>query len=180
MSDQKKVTRLTATERKKLFVKAYISLERPTIKAAAEKVGLNESTCREYMGDDWVLEQIEEAKKARMERLDDDADRVYLHLRNMMESDVADIMYEDGGLKPISEWPKIWRQMLNGMDIQRFYADKEEIGQIIKAKFVDKMRVIELFGKHIAVGAFSDKLAITDNTGLADKILKARQRTQTP
>ncbi len=179
MSDNKKNQRQTAKDRREEFVKAWLSIESPTIAKAAKKIGLNESSCRNYMCDDWVLAQIEEAKQKRMERLDDDADRVYLHLRNMMESDVGDIMYEDGGLKPLSEWPKIWRQMLNGMDIQRLYADKEEIGQILKTKFVDKMRVIELFGKHIAVGAFQERLAVTDDTGLAEKILKARQRTPT-
>ncbi len=33
------------------------------------------------------------------------------------QMDVLDILNDDGGMKPIAEWPKVWRTSLSAMDI---------------------------------------------------------------
>ncbi len=33
------------------------------------------------------------------------------------QMDVIDILNDDGSLKPIREWPKIWRTTLSGFDV---------------------------------------------------------------
>lgn len=50
--------------------------------------------------------------------------------------DVLDILNDDGGLKPIREWPKIWRTTLSGFDLSSTIMNMDEttIETILKNK----------------------------------------------
>ena len=37
--------------------------------------------------------------------------------------DVLDILLANGELKPISQWPKVWRTTLSGMDVTEMAGD---------------------------------------------------------
>src|SRR5207244_8987237 len=69
-----------------------------------------------------------------------------LHERwsEMFEADIADITDDEGRLKPLKQWPKIWRQMCSSLDVKRLYERSQDggkrawdaIGEIVKMKFV--------------------------------------------
>jgi phage terminase small subunit len=40
-----------------------------------------------------------------------------MRLVEIDQMDVIDILNDDGSLKPIREWPKIWRTTLSGFDL---------------------------------------------------------------
>lgn len=101
-----------------------------------------------------------------------------LHRRwsEMFEADLADIITDTGKFKPIHEWPKIWRQMLTGMDVKELFerskdggeASWDQIGQIVKLKWVEQTKLGELLGKHRAVDAFvKDKQDVSVNVQVA-------------
>jgi len=102
----------------------------------------------------------------------------------MMQADILDI-YEDDmrTFKPLKEWPKIWRQMLSSVDIKELFGgtgdEKKKIGELVRAKFVDRLKVIELIGKHIDVSAFQkDEVHLHLHADLPARLAAGRQRVQ--
>lgn len=60
--------------------------------------------------------------------------------------------------KPIREWPKIWRTTLSGFDLSSTIMNMNEdsIETILKKiKWPDKVKNLELIGKHVDVNAFT-------------------------
>ena len=112
-----------------------------------------------------IARAIMQAKAERSQRTKIDADWVLERLAQEMEADVADLYDESGALKPVHEWPLIWRQgLVSGMDVEQLYAIEE--GKQIPAGVVTKIKLpadrsikrLELIGKHVAVQAFKDRL----------------------
>lgn len=109
-----------------------------------------------------IAARIAELKAARVERVVADADYLLKRLLDEAEADLADLYTEEGSLKPVHQWPKIWRQgLVAGLEVQQQYEykDGERVpdGVVVKAKLADRVRRLELLGKHIAVGAFAEK-----------------------
>jgi phage terminase small subunit len=59
-----------------------------------------------------VQARIAELQAERAERTKIDADWVLARLAQEMQADVADLYDDDGKVKPIRQWPMIWRQGL--------------------------------------------------------------------
>jgi len=82
--------------------------------------------------------------------------------------DVLDIMRDDRSLKPVSEWPASWRRYLSGFDIAEMFEgrgeEREMVGLLKKIKWPDKVKNLELLGKHIGVMAFKEQ-ATHEHTG---------------
>ncbi|WP_299947149.1 terminase small subunit [uncultured Microbulbifer sp.] len=108
-----------------------------------------------------VAEYIQKAQKARSERTQIDADYVLKRLFEIDQMDVLDILKDDGSLKPIREWPKIWRQFLSGMDLSELWEgngdQRQIVGVLKKIKWPDKVRNLELLGRHVNVQAFREQ-----------------------
>lgn len=89
-----------------------------------------------------------------------DAQYVLSRLHDIDQLDVTDIIKDDlSGFRPLNEWPKSWRISINGIDMKRMIqADGQgAIESLVeKIKWPDKTRNLELIGKHVDVGAFSD------------------------
>lgn len=134
--------------------------------AAAQRAGYkakNSMIVGHYvMKDPAVAAAITIAKAERAKEAGIDAKYVLRHLKEMIEADILDIMTEDGLYKPVSRWPKIWRQMLNGCDVKSLKAKGKGkkaarvIGRVVKIRFLDRLKTLELIGKHIDVRAFVD------------------------
>lgn len=107
-----------------------------------------------------VAAAIAAAKKARAERTEVDADYVLKRMIEIDQMDVLDIMDDDMAIKPVSEWPKVWRQYLSGFDLAEMFEgrgeQREMIGILKKIKWPDKVKNLELLGRHF--GMFKDKV----------------------
>lgn len=114
------------------------------------------------LGNDKVQATIQEALKARQERTQIDSDYVLKRLVEIDQMDVLDIMDDDGNVKPLRDWPKIWRQYIS--NIETISMDDGE-GWLKKIKWPDKVKNLELLGKHVSVGAFKDKIEHTGKGG---------------
>jgi len=114
-----------------------------------------------------IQNRIAELKAKRNDDIGIDADYVLRRLVEIDQMDVLDILNDDGSLKPITSWPKAWRISLTGLDIsttvQNF--DEETAETILKKiKWPDKVKNLELLGKHIRVMAFKEQ-ANHEHTG---------------
>ena len=69
--------------------------------------------------------------------------------------DVLDIMDDQMKIRPVNEWPKVWRQYVVNLENLEL-GDGE--GCFKKIKWPDKVKNLELLGRHVSVGAFKDKV----------------------
>lgn len=106
-----------------------------------------------------VQAHVTEQQNARSERTRVDADWLLTRLADEAVADVADIYDDHGGLRPLKEWPLIWRQgLIAGLDVEEIREDGAVVGIIKKVKLSDRIKRLELIGKHIDVQAFKDKV----------------------
>lgn len=133
------------------------------------------------MRDERIQKRIAELMEERNKRLRVSADYVLLRLVEIDQMDVIDILNDDGTLKPIREWPKIWRTTLSGFDLSSTIMNMDEtsIETILKKiKWPDKVKNLELIGKHVDVNAFRERLEVSGTVTIADRMAKARRRVK--
>ncbi|QLS17322.1 terminase small subunit [Citrobacter freundii] len=135
------------------------------------------------MRDERIQKRIAELMEERNKRLRVSADYVLLRLVEIDQMDVIDILNDEGGLKPISQWPKVWRTSISAVDINRIRMamkdDEEDIESTLqKIKWPDKVKNLELIGKHVDVNAFKERLEVSGTVTIADRMAKARRRVK--
>lgn len=113
-----------------------------------------------------VQAAIAEAQASRSERTKIDADWVLRRLVDEAEADMADLLDESGALKPVREWPLIWRKgLVAGLDVEEIRQDGAVVGVIRKVKMSERHKRTELIGKHVRVQAFNEKVEFTGAGG---------------
>ncbi|EMN8403429.1 TPA: terminase small subunit [Enterobacter hormaechei subsp. steigerwaltii] len=135
------------------------------------------------MRDERIQKRIEELMEERNKRMRVSADYVLMRLVEIDQMDVIDILDDEGGLKPISQWPKVWRTSLSAMDINRIRMagkdDEDDIESTLqKIKWPDKVKNLELIGKHVDVNAFKERLEVSGTVTIAERMAKARDRVK--
>ncbi|MCR0998671.1 terminase small subunit [Serratia rubidaea] len=151
--------------------------------AAAAAAGYKNAavSASRMMKDQDITKRIAELMKHRNKRTKVGADYVLKRLVEIDELDLADIMNDDLTLKPLSEWPKAWRQFLTGVKVAELFEgqgdDKQMIGVLKSIKWPDKVKNLELIGKHVDVQAFKERVDVNVNVTLADRMAQARRRT---
>lgn len=152
------------TDKQELFCREYLIDLNAT--QAAIRAGYKETTAQEQgsrlLSNVMVQSYILELKQQRNERNKINADYVLKRLTEIDQMDVVDILNDNGDLLPIKEWPKVWRTTLSGLDIAIMGSgDTEAIMK--KIKWPDKVKNLELLGKHVDVQAFKEKTETTVN-----------------
>jgi len=109
----------------------------------------------------YIQERINELKAERNIRMEINADYVLNRLVEIDQMDAQDIMNDDLTLKPLTEWPKVWRQYLSGVDIVEIAGADGAVGALKKVKWPDKVKNLELLGKHVSVKAFTEKKEVS-------------------
>ncbi|MBN3500909.1 terminase small subunit [Burkholderia cenocepacia] len=153
------------TAKQQCFVDEYLIDLNAT--AAARRAGYSVKTADrigpELLGKTWVAAAIAAGKAERSERMKIDAAYVVERLVEIDKMDVLDILTDDMALKPVSEWPRVWRQYLSGFDLAEMFEgygdDRAITGIMKKIKWPDKVKNLELLGRHF--GIFNDKLELS-------------------
>lgn len=172
------------TGRPRLFCEFYIADTGMKGALAARRAGYaaasSGATAYRLLNDPLCLAFIAKLKKQRSERVQVDADYVLQRLYDMDQMDIIDILNDDMSLKVLSEWPKVWRQSLNGVEIADLFESEGDtrklIGVLKKIKWIDRLKNLELLGKHVEVGAFADRVVEEDTAAIAKRLQAARQR----
>lgn len=123
-----------------------------------------------------VQERIAHLRQARSRRTKIDADTVLLKLAEMVEADVGDILDDAGAIKPIKQWPEVWRKSVSAFDVLEIDDGTDVRTTLKKVKLLDKVKILELIGRHVDVSAFRDKVEVDVNFSLADRLAAARKR----
>lgn len=167
------------TPKQSRFVEEYLIDLNAT--QAAIRAGYSAKTANDQIGKllatPGIKAAIDAAKLERSTETKIDAAWVLKRLAAEAEADVADIYEPDGALKPLKDWPKIWRQgLVAGMDVEEIEVEGVKMGIIRKVKISDRVRRLELIGKHVNVNAFQDQVKIAGVDELADRIARAKAK----
>lgn len=127
----------------KSYMAAYGTDNQATGRANAAKLLANAS----------IKQRVDELKAERMEKLKIDAEWVLRRHMEMDALDVADILESDGSFKSVHDWPKAWRTSISGIDVVHL-----QEGNVQKIKWPDKVKNLELIGKHVDVQAYKDQV----------------------
>ena len=151
------------TAKQQRFVEEYLADENMNATKAAIRAGYSKRSAtqcaHENMKKPEIAAAIEAAIAERSKRTEISADWVLRRLAEEAEADLADILDEAGAIRPVKEWPKIWRQgLVSGIDVQEDMIEGVKVGQTVKLKLSDRIKRIELIGKHVNVGAFREKV----------------------
>ena len=145
------------TPKQQRFVEEYLIDLNAT--QAAIRAGYSEKTAKVIAAQNLsklnVQEAIEEAQNKRQEQTQIDAAYVLKRLVEIDQMDVLDIMDNQMKIRPVNEWPKVWRQYVVNLENLEL-SDGE--GCFKKIKWPDKVKNLELLGKHVSVGAFKDRI----------------------
>jgi len=157
------------TEKQKLFVAEYLKDFNGT--RAATAAGYSKKTAKVIAYENLAKTEIQEALNIaiaeRIKRTETDADMVLEYHKNILHMSVREILNDDFTVKPLSEWPDVWCQMISGVEVAELFAGsgdaKQMIGLLKKMKWVDKLKNLELLGKHVDVQAYKDKAEVDHN-----------------
>lgn len=110
--------------------------------------------------------------RARSEQTGIDAAWVLRRLAAEAEADIADLYDEAGNLLHPKQWPPIWRKgLVNSVEtLQAPTGETTEdgapiYGTVKRVRLTDRLRHIELIGKHVRVGAFRDQVGVSAPDG---------------
>lgn len=153
--------------RVEMFVREYIIDFNGT--RAAVKAGFSAHTAASQasrlLKNVKVIAMVEEAKREREKRLQIDADWVLRRLTMELEADLAEIYDENDKLKPIHEWPLIFRTgLISGIESDEIWEgtgkDRVLVGYTRKVKNPDRFSRLVAAGKHVKVNAFKETVKL--------------------
>jgi len=146
------------TNKQQRFVDEYLIDLNAT--QAAIRAGYSEKTARQTgaqnLSKPVIADAIQNRMQERSEKTGIDAKYVLDRLHEIDQLDIADLLDDSGKVRPIQQWPKAWRTSISGLDIHELVVgDIETI--VRKVKWPDKLRNLELIGKHVSVSAFAER-----------------------
>ncbi len=161
------------TPKQARFVQEYLLDLNAT--QAAVRAGYSAKTAEQQgprlLGNVGVAAAIAKAQDARSKQTAIDAAWVLTRLHDEAVADLADLYDANGALRPVHEWPLIWRQgLVAGIEaVEEFETvdgERQSIGIVRKVKLSDRIKRIELIGKHVNVQAFREQVHSTGEINL--------------
>ncbi|MEI9694560.1 terminase small subunit [Atlantibacter hermannii] len=151
---------MALTDKQDMFCREYLIDLNAT--QAAIRAGYSAKTANEQGAQNLaklsIQNRISDLKAERNEQTGIDAAYVLRRLVEIDQMDVLDILTSIGELKPVSQWPKVWRTTLSGLDVVEMSAEGNTAALLKKIKWPDKVKNLELLGKHIDVQAFREQV----------------------
>ncbi|SOC92467.1 Terminase small subunit [Rhizobium sp. AN5] len=171
------------TKKQRRFVDEYLidlNGSQAAIRAGYSRRNANDQAAQ-LLAKPAIRDAIASAMQSRSERTQVDADWVLQRLAREADADLADLYDDDNNLLSVEEWPLIWRQgLVTGVDIEVLFEgqgeDRKEVGRVKKIRMSDRIRRLELIGKHVRVNAFQETINVKVFDGLADRLERARKR----
>lgn len=156
------------TDKQALFVKEYLidlNASQAALRAgyspkSAPKIGF------QLLEKTRIQEEIKRAMDARGQRTEVTADKVVEQLAKIAFFDIKHVVeWDEKGIRirPSDE--------VDGTILTEVSETLSEGGWTKKVKMADRMRALEMLGKHL--GIFNDKLKVDIDTSLADILLKS-------
>ena len=121
-----------------------------------------------------VAEAIAERMKERASRTEITQDRVLKEYARLAFFDPRKLFDSAGRPKAIHELDDDTAAVVAGLDVVNVGNAELGEGEVLKFKLADKKGALDSVARHL--GMFNDKLDLTVNTPLADRLARARER----
>lgn len=149
---------MALTDKQEMFCREYLIDLNAT--QAAIRAGYSEKTANriaaQLLSKLDIQNSIAQLKAQRNEQVNIDAAYVLRRLVEIDQMDVLDILTDSGELKAVRNWPLTWRTTLSGMEVMEMSGEGNTAALLKKIKWPDKVKNLELLGKHIDVSAFKE------------------------
>ena len=130
-----------------------------------------------------IAARVAELIEQRNERVQVDSDWILRRLIQLDQADIADAFDAGGALKPLPDMPKAVARLLSRVVVVDEPAGSDSVrGSTTRwqIRLIDRLRVLELIGKHVAVSAWAVpaqlKAEVTSGESLVDRVAAARAR----
>lgn len=164
------------TPKQSLFIQEYL-IDLNATKAAI-RAGYSKKTAAQMGAENLtkpvIVQAIMSAMNKRAETVETSAKYVLDRLYQEVEADLADLYNDDYSLKHVRDWPEIWRKgLVSGFDVI-------DIGdgagsKVIKMKISDRVKRLELIGKHHAMFTSNVNLSgVASLKNMTDEQLSSR------
>ena len=170
---------MALTPKKRMFAKEYLVDLNAT--QAAIRAGYSEKTAKSQgqrlLTDVDLQKLITQSMQKRSERVEVTSERVLAEIAKVAFSDVRKIFDESGALIRISDLDDEAAACIAGCEIVTVNRGEGEVEYVAKVKMADKLKALELAGKHL--GLFRDGSAVEDldmPTKLIVEVVDARSR----
>jgi len=152
------------TDKQAAFVREYLvdlNATQAAIRAGYSARTANKTASRLLVNVD-IQAAVSAAKAKRAEQVGYTAQRVLQRHAEIDEMDVADILDDSGDLLPIKAWPKVWRRTISGIEITTV-GNGDNIAILKKVRWPDKLRNLELLGRHVDIQAYGEPKGSTSD-----------------
>lgn len=144
--------------KQRIFVQEYLVDLNAT--KAAIRAGYAVTSARqigsENLSKPYIQDAIAEAMQERAERVRFTSDDVLQRLVDIDHMDIIDIFTDCGLVKPVSEWPPVWRQSISAVDVLEVKLNGSVTGIIKRILLPDKLRNLEMLGRHSDVNSWNN------------------------
>jgi phage terminase small subunit len=169
--------------KRKLFVQEYmidINATRAALRAGYGKG--NEESARQVASRLMAMPEIKAAIQVEMDKrakkIGFDAQTVLEELLKLATLDLSKAYGEDGKLLHPKQMPEEIRKAVSGIEVFEEFEgvgqNRQYIGNTVKVKFWDKVKSLELLGKHLKL--FTEVVDLNDKTGIAQRLDRAKKR----
>lgn len=170
------------TLRQELFCEEYIKDFHIT--NAALRAGYSEKSAHvegfKLLKKPKIALRVEEAKQQRMQRVQVKADDILREILKIATCDIAQAFDESGALKPIHEIPEEVRRAMSSVEILEQHEgtgkNRVYVGDVKKIRFWDKVKALELLGKHMKL--FTEKHEHSGPDGKPIEIVASRMDSE--
>ncbi len=114
---------------------------------------------------------MREALEERNERIRVDSDWVLKRLGELFEADIAMLFDQGYELRPLDDLPDAAGRLIASVEFEPGQGRK-----VRKLKLLDRLKVLELIGKHVDVSAFREKVSHSVDDDLLERMERARRR----
>jgi phage terminase small subunit len=164
----------TITDQQERFAREYIVDRNGT--AAAVRAGYSEATASQaatrLLKHEGIVAFIANLTEKRNARVELTPARLLEELGRLALADVGLAFNPDGTMRPIHEIPEDVRRCLSGLEVRQ----DDSGASIVKAKFVDKAKGLELAMKHL--GMLTEKLEHSGPDGGALQIVVMTEKEE--
>lgn len=160
------------TDKQEAFCREYIITLNGT--SSAIKAGYGEKGARQegsrLLANVNVQKRLSQLIEERNKRMEINADYVLKRLVEIDQMDVMDILLPNGEIKDVCNWPESWRKTISSIDVvSAMNGEGSGEAMLKKIKWPDKVKNLELLGKHIKVQAFKEQTEISGGISVEPK-----------
>ena len=162
--------------RQQRFVEEYLVDLNAT--QAAVRAGYSAKTANEQgarlLANVSVQNAIRERQAARSARTEVTQDWVLRRYAMIAGVDKRQFFYDDGSLKPVSEWTEEMAAAVGGFDAVESGGGEGVPVVLKRLKFLDGKAALDSMARHL--GMFKDKVEVSVDESLAERLERARSR----